>query len=568
MSARRVSGFNAAGIVFDNNAGGTFGLGRTVNLGTGSDGVAAGRLQNEGVMSALTVGSIGQSTLTGDLTQSSGGTLHVDFDFSGDNDLLTVEGGKAVDLAGTVAPKYNADLPSSGDSGSFAILVSRPGITTNSLQTSSTATVDYTLSQEAASGGGQQVSLHYDVHYSPWIGSPQAQTRVASSGVTPTANHTSFGAHVDDLVGLRQRALAASASVRTFGGALSPSADDYAFVDDLVRQLVEMEDVAALIETYDRYASGTIMMNADATLHAALRFNDALAACPTVAVVGTTVLTDDRACAWARLSGIANRRDRDGLMSGYDENVFSLSAGVEVGFADNWSAGAAIGYETFDLSNVQYDDDGYRLMAGAMLAYAFGDTTISGALSGGLSDSDYRREVFTPGGLAYARGDPDLTFISAHARVAHEFAFGEAFVKPWIDVGLEQQWQGGYTEKGAGPFGLVVDDVSHTFFTINPMLEAGTRFALWGANFEATARAGMLAILGDNNRDAVVRLAGVAVGGPGFEISDDRNEVFAQLGAALEAKVGERVTVGADFDTLLSGDQQIYSGGLRLSVEF
>lgn len=45
---------------------------------------------------------------------------------------------------------------------------------------------------------------------------------------------------------------------------------------------------------------------------------------------------------------------------GYDENVFSLSAGMTYGFADNFTAGAALAYESFSLSNDRYDDDGNR----------------------------------------------------------------------------------------------------------------------------------------------------------------------------------------------------------------
>lgn len=313
-SARRSAGLNSAGITFENKAGGTVGLGEEVNFGAGSDGVATGKLQNDGTISAISVGDIGEATLTADFAQSSGGTLHVDFDFGGANDLVTVRGGGPVALAGSVMPRFGTSLPSSGNRGSFAVLVSQPGIAANTLTAASTATVDYNLSQGVAPGGGEAVTLGYDVNYAPWLGSKKARARVAAARISPTANHTAFAAYIDDLVRLRKTAIAR----QEMGGLapLGPSRGDFAFVDDLVRQAIEMETIAGLIATYDRYASGTILVNADATLLSALRFNDALSACPTLAVVDTTVLTDEKACAFVRLSGIANRRDRDGLQDG------------------------------------------------------------------------------------------------------------------------------------------------------------------------------------------------------------------------------------------------------------
>lgn len=112
----------------------------------------------------------------------------------------------------------------------------------------------------------------------------------------------------------------------------------------------------------------------------------------------------------------------------------------------------------------------------------------------------------------------------------------------------------------------MVGDVANTFYTVNPGAQASMRFALWGADFEASASAGGLAIFGDNTHDTAVRLTGVGPTGPAFRIADETRTVFADLGAAIEAKVGERVTFGTNFDTLLSGDQQVYSGGLSLSL--
>ncbi len=534
-----------------NAAGATFGLGGTIHLGPG------GTFTSTGTISAGTVGTIGNSVIFGTLTQNAGGTMNVDFDFGGGNDLITALGGEQTSVAGAVLPNPVGTLPASGTRGSFVFLDARTGIVSNSLTVADTATVDYSLSQSAASGGGEEISLGYLVDYTPWNGTRQTQAKVTdTTREIITANHTSFGDYVDGLVQVRSNEIALGS-------------DNYAFVDDLVFYLLNVEQVSDLVDVYDRYAPGEIFAPADAALFSSLRFADKLNSCPAVDAAGTAVFTEEGSCAWAEISGTARRRSRDGLSINYNENVYGISGGAQAEFADNKFAGFAIGYEHSDLSNGRVSGDGDRFQVGTVLKMEFGATTLSGSVSGGFSSFDLSRDVITPAGLVRAHGDPSTAWVTGHARLAHVFDVTDTVhLKPWFDLGVERVWQDGYTETGAGPYGLQVGGFDDTFLTLNPMLELGATFNAWGMATEANISAGALAILGATNRSTNVRLAGLGGNGPSFTVADETDQLFADIGVAIEAQVHQRATIEANFDTLLNSNQQEYVGSARINIFF
>lgn len=142
------------------------------------------------------------------------------------------------------------------------------------------------------------------------------------------------------------------------------------------------------------------------------------------------------------------------------------------------------------------------------------------------------------------------------------------YIKPWFDLGVQQICQNGYTETDAGAYGLVVGNVSDTLPTLNPMLEVGTNFNLRGIETNARLKAGALALLGGSDRATQVQFLGAGASSPTFSVTDDANAISADLGAAIEAQVHERVTIEASFDTLLSGNQQEYIGAARVNILF
>ncbi|MGB5831061.1 MAG: autotransporter outer membrane beta-barrel domain-containing protein, partial [Thiohalocapsa sp.] len=561
-SIRKGSG--AGAIAFANDPGGRFATGREVNLGP------SGRFVNASALSPHGFGSIGTSRFTTGLYQHTADAVtQIDFSFA-DNRADSIEIDSATIVhRGRIAPNPIAGLPRSNQTGNLGIIRSRTDNGDFSgLSVGSTAVIDYRLQHRLeagwpasqASGSSRRTSiatdLDYAVDYTPWDGTPQAQSKVgAAARERITRNHTSFGGHIDRLV------VARLAELEQGGG-------DLDFVNDFVWSLLKLPEVIDLVDIYGRFAPGGIFAPADAATFASRRFTNQLYDCPAQESERKDVPDTQDVCAWLRVGGITNRRQRDGLKSGYDEDVFSLSAGAEVRSGD-WTLGGALGYEESSLSGTIVSGNGDRMQAGAALSKRFGETTLSGSLSVGHQDFDLRRVVRTPRDRRVSLGDPASTWVSGHLRVKHPVAVGEATVlEPFLDIGLTREWNPGYTETGAGPYSLIVDDSDERFATFNPGLLLNGAFEAFGMDVEATARAGFFGILGNLQRSATVRFAGVGPGGPSFIVRDDSNRRFAELGLALQVAVADDVMIEASVDTLLSETQQEYAGGVQLIMLF
>ncbi len=525
---------------------GDLGLGLTVDLGKKSI------LKNGGMMSAGTVGTIGNSTVTGALTQSSHGIFHVDFAFAGGNDLITTTSDSAApELAGTVVPApLFKTLPQNGDKGSFAILKGQSGIAANSLTVDSTATINYQLSQKALSGAGQKVVLSYDVNYAPW------NAWALPPGLHITQNDTNFGNYVNDLVKARQRAI-------------NSGTDKLAFVDDLTLYILNIQDVTDLVDVYNRYAPAALFAPDDAALFSSFGFADSLNSCPDQNASGTAVFTRDGSCIWAELGGTASRSDTHGGSAGFNENAFNAAGGIQSEIVDGMFAGFAFGYQSSTLSNNMFNGNGDRYQVGGSLKKEWGNSTLSASLSGGLGNYDLTHQILTPNGAETAHSSPDTSWLAAHARLSHVFDItDQAYVKPWIDVGVDRQWQGAFKSKTGDAYGIDVGSTDATFVSLNPMVEFGTVFDVMGRATEADFRAGALSIVSGNGWSAKARLHGAGGAGPTYTISDKVNPLFAQVGASIKTQVNRNVTVELGFDGLFSTYQQQYAGTTRLNVNF
>jgi hypothetical protein len=431
------------------------------------------------------------------------------------------------------------NLAPSGTTGTFAILEASAGsLTNNGLTVQDAATVTYGLFQ--ATGGIPTTSLRYTIDFTPEV------------GLTPI--QSSFGDYVDELIAARL------AEIESGGNHL-------AFVEDLTRYLLNVRDVDTLVDIYGRFAPIGIFAPADAALFSSFDFADKLNSCPDTKATGMAVFTRDGSCLWAGMGRAATRGEINGSAIGYDEDVFRLDGGFQAELRDGVFAGFALGLESGTLSAGTPEGDGQRFHVGVVGKREFGNSTIAASLSGGFSDYDLVHGISAPSGTIAAEAEPHTSWLSAHARLSHVFDLTDTtYVKPWVDVGVDQQWQDAFTV-GTGKFGLDVESTQSTFVTVNPMIELGGVFDLMGMSTEAKLRAGALAIVSGDGWAAEAALAGFS-GGPTFQIAGDVNSLSAQVGANFETRISDKASLQSGVDSLLASDRQAYSGSIRLNVAF
>ncbi len=515
---------------------GTLELGTTVNLGT------SGTLTNDGTLSAGTLGTIASSDFTGILTQNSDGVLQVDFDVAGSNDLITIVSGKSATFNGTVVPNVIGTAPSNGQTDTLVIVSSDVGLTAPNLAVSDTSTVDYSVSTQTNSGV-TDLLLSYLVDYSP-----------SDAGLS--ANSLAFGDYIGDLVDAQQAGAA-------LGGAGSE------FVDDLAFFVLGIEDDATLGAVYQSLAPGAAFIPGTSTTLSSLRFSDNLNSCPQVDDRGLATFARNGSCGWIQFSGVGNHSGGSGDSVAFNETVFSVTAGVQKEVAEGWFLGLAGNYEHASLSMDKGSGNGNRYQAGVIAKKEIGQMTLSGSLSGGYGSYDLTRTVVTPTGAMNANGKPSTWWIAGHARVAQRFDLTEDFYAlPLFDAGIQQFWQGDFSESGAGDYGARVQGFQSTIGLLNPKLEVGAGFELLGMAGELKAQGGLLGLVGNTDPSTHVQLTGVPEDGPSFTIVNDNETLFADLGASLRLQVRDQVFVGANFQTLLGNSLQSYYGGARLQIAF
>ncbi len=474
----------------------------------------------------------------------------LNFSFDGTSKLATyLYGELEVNLTGT-------NLLTSGESGSVTIATVDSGLTlvADSLTVEDTSTVDYTLTV-----GSTDLTLTYSVDYTP-------------SAENLSENQNSVGDYVSTLT-----AAAGGTTTGTDSDAGGPAAASAApgtsdnFVNELAGHLLRVTTLEELQQIYDLLGPGEIFATAQTTVLSSLRFDDKLHSCPQIGADGMALFFDEGSCAWGDFYGVYSSRGEEPNSASYDERVFGFAAGAQQRLEDGWILGAAFSYERSNLSATDYSGDGHRVQAGAVVKKEFGATTLAGSFSGGFGTYDSTRTLYTPNSNtpSQATSDPSNFWIAGHARLAHRFEVFEATqVKPYMDLGVWQFWQGAYSESSGDPYALDIDGFSSTAVTANPMVEVQTAFRLGGVALDAGVRGGVLGFLTSRQISTQARLQGVGVAGPWFDLQDDDSRIYGQIGSTLKGQVTDYLTAEASFDTLLSQNSSEYIGSARLNLHF
>ncbi|MTH95614.1 autotransporter outer membrane beta-barrel domain-containing protein [Roseibium sp. RKSG952] len=527
---------------------GTLGLGRDFDMGHSSS-----TLTNSGTMTAGTVGTVATSEVKAAITQTSGGVLQVDADILNSSDLIDITASTQATLDGSVLPNLVGTAPVSGETGTIVYLTSsNADIESTDLAVSDTSTVSYSLGQQTVSGE-EQLYFTYDVDYSPW---PVPGTDTAQSSTDITQNDRIVGTYVEKLATLRRQDL-------------NDGANQLAFLDEFLLKVLRLETLEDLLDVYERMTPSDVLRAAQAATQSSLRFSNQLMSCPGFGEGTTVSLGEEGSCYWADISGLVRNISEDGSSPSARETALVVSGGLQMEIAPNWFAGGAFAYEDYSLDTSYSGGGGDRYHVGGVLKYVLGNTTLAGSLSGGYGTVDLTRDTIAPFGSAGGAVDTDMHWAAGHVRAAHKFDISETlFFKPYLDAGLTYVQTDGYTITGGLSFDRNVSDSDAYIVSLNPALELGTTFAIGGFQTQATIEAGLLALLGDDGFDATVSAAGLGSPTASFVASDNFDQLFADLGVAVEAAVDEKVTLEASANALIGEHENQVSGGLRLNIAF
>ncbi|MEM7221865.1 MAG: autotransporter outer membrane beta-barrel domain-containing protein [Pseudomonadota bacterium] len=549
--------------------------GGLLELSQNSTLAGSGRLINDGRLTAGGRGEIGSAQILGNSSSQmaefvNNGIIQVDYqlgdgaDEEAKADRLSFDAARVTaKVGGQIEPNaVGVNLVENGTIGSFAVL---SGLSPDDFAATLTddAIVNWTMREETV-GGALTIVLDYEVETLPWLGFTTPgydQQLTPEEARRANDNVVEVGTYVDDLIEARL----------PFEQAGEP---ELAFVDELTNFLLRLNEIGTLVDVYESWTPQIAAAPNNAALFSSVRFTDSLQACPRFDETGVASFAEEGNCIWLRAQGGSLQRQENSDAAGFTEDSFGFEGGVQMETLSNLFAGIGFLFEDASLDgDGSASGSGQRYQAGVVLRNDFSDGfTLSGAFTGGISDYDLSRQVFTPDGDRRASSSPTLAFVAGQVGVAKTFTFesegpfNAPYLKPTGEVGVIHQWQDSYSEGGAGDYGATVEDLSQTFVTLNPYLEAGGNFELFGLQARSYGRAGILAVLGGDDLDA--QLNGALDGGPDFTIDQGIPTISGDLALGLEVATQSNISFRIEGSALLAEDQQSYFGVGRITLHF
>lgn len=515
-----------------NNSGGTLNLGPTIGLGS------SGSLANAGVLSPGGVGMLLTSTIEGVVTQSDSGSYAPDIDIatSPTSDQLVLES-SGNRFAGTIDPNINSYDTSGSTTGSVTIITADGGtIDASSLTVTDSASIDYTLSGT----GTDKLTLGYSI-----------DTTASALGGLNTANGRAVANYLNGLLVLA-----------------ADDPDAYPILAAVMLPVLNASSVTDLEGVYDAVVAKEAVQGHMSMRNANLEFHSALHSCPAISSDGAVNFNRQGDCTWMRASGGRIEQSASGGSAGFDENFWSLTLGgqreIGAGFGDGLFAGFGLSYQTSNANGGDFSSQRDLWQFGTVLKQERGASTFSASLSGGYFSNEIIRDLSLLGS-GQAVGKPDGWMLSTELRASHDFDLENSwYAKPSVALILSKIWQNGYTESGAGSFGLEVNSVDQSTVVISPYLEIGRETDIFrgfvgiGASYYAFG----------NVTDVAMRFTGSGAELPWLTLTDEADDLFGQVTLGLDAVLDDNVTFSLNGNGIFSENSTSYGASAKLRIAF
>lgn len=500
------------------NNSGVFETGSFISAGQG--------FSNTGQVSPGGDGVISGTIFSGDFTQSSTGQLVIDANWNnGLSDEIIVSG--VADLAGTVVVIPENFPTQGGLTTTFYVMHAVGGMFLNGLAAVDTATVDYELEQF-----GSDLYLNATINF--------------------------MGIGVSEL-DANQSAIAQSVNAIVMNGG-APG------FDPVMLALLGLGTQVELESALDQLSPQIYAYQAADTLQGAETFGDELLSCRKSGS-GAASIAAEGECVWARVK--ARRTDMDATANalGSRSEVWGFSGGAQVSLAPRWRLGFAGGYESVDLQSGAFaSGDGTRVHAGTALKYIDGAFSLTGTVSGGLSDYDTERRFNFGGFAGTGEGRQDVDYVSGALQASYVEAWGSAYVKPLVEGRITRLEADGFEETGGGGAGLTVSGFSETFISVSPALEVGANHDMGsGMTWRPYVRGGV----SWRNEDVLAVGAGFgAAPGSGFVVATALDDVLAEVNAGFDLISAGGGVLRLEGDGRFGDKSESYGASLKGSLPF
>ncbi len=500
----------------NNLAGGVLNVNTVLSVGAGNT------VSNAGVISPGGSGTIETTALTGNLVQTSTGSLAIDLDAASNI-------ADRVDVSGSAALGGSISLSVAGiaiNSGTVTVLTAGSGATHSGLSLiASPALQAFLLYPDA-----NTVQVAYDISFAP-----------TSAGLN--TNQAALGGYLN-----------------------AATASDPTRLTEVTGALLSVTSNGAYAAALDQLSPEIYGDGATSSLYGAHAFGNALLSCRARDAQWAAVSEDQ--CLWIALGGRTLDQDATRQNAGYNEQSWGVSAGGQVNVAPSYVLGIAGGFENgnADTSNGAKADIA-RAYAGVSLKHTMGQWYAAGAVFGGTGSTDATRPVGFGGLQSSLVGDQTVSHLSGRLRVAYQAGGNALYLKPMVDLEATQLWLGSVEEQG-GPGALVIASSTETLFSAAPAIEIGGEAKLGdGTLVRPFARVGGV-FYSEDSFALSSAFAGAPANAGSFATIVQVDDAMGNVGAGLDLLFKDGTTIKAQYDGLFGADTQQHSFGAKASVKF
>ena len=472
--------------------------------------------QNSGSINLVSGNVADVINISGDFTQSTGGSLSVDVDAAGGNaDQINVTG--IASLAGTVDVNFTTGDPIS----QTTILTATGSLIDNGITIGTvTGAVNPLTSTQLIANSN---NLVVDVFLNGALGN-------FNSNQTSTINSVNNGG--------------------------SPT---------ILGTLIGLPTVGQTQQALDQLGGEIFLNEETATLSGAGAFTDQLFSCQVAGEVYSAI--SEGSCLWLRPQGKFHDQDSTSTNIGFEERVFGLSLGGQVELKSDWYAGFALGIDTGSLSagnGASSDRTAYH--GGFSLKHVAGNFSLAGAITGGLANFETTRTLAFAG--ATNTSDHDVTYVSARLRAAHLWEQDDLYIKPLVDLDFTYLDREGFNESGNAATALVVQGGSESIFSVSPAIEFGMeRQASENLVARAYGKIGTT-FYSDLDHSVTASFAGTFGAAPTFSNTTGLDDTFIDLEAGVTFLEDDKATFQLGYQGRFSDNSSQSSVFAKINFEF
>lgn len=497
-----------------NNAGTYNVLGGTITLGTGM-------FTNSGTLNiGAGAGAVADTTITGDYTQSSIGTLKLRTNWgTGAADKLIVSG--TADLNGHVAPTF---INVTGGTLSQVFVIANAGtLTLNGITVANSATVTNSLA-----ANGSDLELTSTINF-------------MGSGTQVTGNAATMARTINAIF---------------TGGSSLP------FISNLLNVPTTAEYVRAL-QSLGPVADAR---GASSVLGTSGTFANQMLSCKVAGERDAYAVIREGQCAWARVTGRRGETGSSDAGPGVNSSSFMVSTGAQFNVGGAWRLGGAIAYEEAATNNAFARSDAQRMHLGGVLKYNPGPWLFALGLNGGFGNADNQRFVSFGGFNGSARSSNDTDYISGRFTTAYLMPLGGFYLKPQFDIAQTYINRGAYTESSTGGIGLNVAGSSLTVWSYAPSLELGMQTRL--ANNTIVRPYGKIGGTWQDKGSVTTAASFAGVAGSNFTMVSAMDRAFLDVGGGLDVILSDATALRIQMDGQYGENTTTHSGSAKFSVKF